>query len=70
MSAFSWQNSAFALLHFVLQGKLACYSRYLLTSYFGIPIPTDGYICFYVLVLGGLLGLHITDQLELLWHLL
>ena len=25
---------ALALLHFVLQGKLACYSRYLLISYF------------------------------------
>ena len=28
---------AFALLHFVLQGQFACFSRYLLTSYF---IPT------------------------------
>ena len=27
---------AFALLHFVLQGKLTCYSRYLLISYFCI----------------------------------
>ena len=27
---------AFALLHFVLKSKFACYSRYLLTSYFCI----------------------------------
>ena len=32
---------AFALLHFVLKAKLAGYSRYLLTSYFGIPNPYD-----------------------------
>ena len=29
----------FALLHFVLQDKLACYSRQLLTSYCCIPVP-------------------------------
>ena len=34
---------AFALLHFVLRAKLACYSRYLLTSYFCILVPyNDG----------------------------
>ena len=32
---------AFALLHFVLQGQICCYSRYLLTSYFCIPVPYD-----------------------------
>ena len=32
---------AFALLHFVLQSKLACYSGYLLTSYFCIPVPDN-----------------------------
>ena len=32
---------AFALLHFVLQGQLACYSAYLLNSYFWIPVPYD-----------------------------
>ena len=31
---------AFALLHFVFQGQ-TCYSRYLLTSSFCIPIPYD-----------------------------
>ena len=30
---------AFALLHFVLQGQIFCLSRYLLTSYFCIPVP-------------------------------
>ena len=35
----------FALLHFVL--LLACYSRYILTSSFWIPIPDDEWnICF------------------------
>ena len=39
---FSWQTLlAFALLHFVLQAKLACYSRDLLTSYFCITVPCD-----------------------------
>ena len=34
---------AFALLHSVLsKAKLTCYSRYLLTSYFCIPVPQDG----------------------------
>ena len=32
---------AFALLHFVLKAKFACYSRYPLTSYFCIPVPCD-----------------------------
>ena len=31
----------FALLHLVLQGKLAYYSRYLLTSYYCILVPCD-----------------------------
>ena len=31
----------FALSHFVLQGQLACYSRYLLTSFFCILVPSD-----------------------------
>ena len=32
---------AFALLHFVFKAKLTCYSRYLLTFYFCIPVPYD-----------------------------
>ena len=30
---------AFSLLHFVLEAKLACYTRYLLPSYFCLPVP-------------------------------
>ena len=58
-SAFSWKTLlAFALLHFALKAKLTCYSRYLLTSYFGIPVPYDEKdIFFWVLVLEGLVGL-------------
>ena len=48
---------AFALLHFVLRAKLACYSRYLLTSYF-FQSPMMKKTSFLVLVLGGLVGLH------------
>ena len=49
--------------------KLACYSRYLLTSYFCILVPCDEkdiFLC--VLVLDGLVGLHRIIQLRLLWH--
>ena len=51
------------------KAKLACYSRYLLTSYFCIPIPYDEKdIYFLVSVLEGLVGLHRTSQLQLLQH--
>ena len=44
-SVFSWQNSVSLcpLLAFILysEAKLACYSRYYLTSYFCIPVPYD-----------------------------
>jgi len=36
------------------KAKLACYSRYLLTSYFCIPVPDDERTSFLVLVLKGL----------------
>ena len=40
------------------KAKLACYSRYLLTSYFCIPVPyVEKDIFFLVLVLEGLVGL-------------
>ena len=41
-SAFSWQNSV-SLCPFILysKAKFACYSRYLSTSYFCIPVPYD-----------------------------
>ena len=46
--------------------KLACYCRFLLTSYFCIPVPYDEkYIIYLVLVLEGLVGLHRTIHLEL-----
>ena len=49
--------------------KLACYTRYLLISYFYIPAPFDAKdIFFSVLVLEGLAGLHRTIQLQLLRH--
>ena len=60
---------AFALLHFVLQGQVACFSRYLLTSYFCIPISSNEKdIVFLLLVLEGLVGLQRTVQFQLLWH--
>ena len=49
--------------------KLACYFRYLLASYFYNPVPRMKRTSFLVLVLGGLLGLHGSDQLQLLQNL-
>ena len=47
-----------ATTEFYSQAKLACYSRYLLTSYFCIPVPYDAKNIFFgVLVLGNLVGL-------------
>ena len=58
-----------ALLHFELKAKLVCYSRCLLTSYFCFPVLYDEKDIFLlVLVLEGLVGLHRTIQLQLLWH--
>ena len=60
---------AFVLLHLYSKAKFACYSRYLLTSYFCILVPYDEKdIFFLVLVLEDLVGLHRTIQLQLLWH--
>ena len=60
---------AFALLYSVFQAKFACYSRYLLSSYFCISIfYNEKDIFFWVLVLEGLVGLHRTVQLQLLQH--
>ena len=51
------------------KAKFACYSRYLLTSYFCIPVPYNGKDIFWgVLILEGLVGLHRTIQLQLLQH--
>ena len=58
---------AFALLH--SKAKLACYSRYLLTFYFRIPVPYDEKdILLCVLSSRSLVGLQKTVQLQLLWH--
>ena len=51
------------------KAKLVCYSRYLLASYFWIPVPYDEKdIFFSVLVLEDLVGHHRIIQLHLLWH--
>ena len=41
VSLFSWQNSYQPLPCFILyfKAKVACYSRYFLTSYFCVPVP-------------------------------
>jgi len=39
---------AFSLLHFVIQSQSSCYFRYLLTSYFCIPIPYNEKDIFFV----------------------
>ena len=68
-SAFSWQNSVSLCPASLctLKAKFACYSRYLLTSYFSIPVPYDEKdIFFLVLVLEGLIGPHRTIQFQLL----
>ena len=51
------------------KAKLACYSRYLLTSYFCIPVPYDEKdIFFLVLALEGLVGVQRNIQHQLLRH--
>ena len=51
------------------KAKLACYSRYLLTSYFGIPAPYNEKDIFYgVLVLEDFVDIHRSIQLQLLQH--
>ena len=64
LAKFCWPLSCFILY---AKAKLAYYSKYLLTSYFCIPIPyNEKDIFFLVLVLEGLVGLHRTIQLQLL----
>ena len=51
------------------KAKLACYFRYLLTSYFCIPILCDEKDLFFsVLVLESVVRLHCTNQIQLLQH--
>ena len=64
-------NTLLALFCFILysKAKLACYSQYLLSSYFYIPIPYDEKDTFFpLLVLEGFVGLHSTSLFQLLWH--
>ena len=66
-SEFSWQNSVSLCFVLYSKAKFACYFRYVLTSYFCIPVSSDEKdIFFLVLVLEGLVGLHRTIQLQLL----
>ena len=53
--------------YFILysKAKLACYTRYLLISYFCVSILYDEKDFFFVLVLEDLVGLHRTSQLQL-----
>ena len=66
-SVFSWQNSVSFILY--SKAKLACYSKYLLTFYFCIPVPYEKNFFFLVLVLESFVGLQRTVQLPLLWLL-
>ena len=68
-SEFSWQNSVSLCFSLYSKAKFACYFRYVLTSYFCIPVSSDEKdIFFWVLVLEGLVGHHRTVQHQLLWH--
>ena len=68
MCSFGKTLLAFALLQLASKAKLACYSRYLLTSYFCILVPYDENGILFWLVLGGLVALHRIIQLHLLCH--
>ena len=63
-----WPLPCFSLYS---EAKFVCYSRYLLTSYFCIPVSYDEkeiFFFFLVLVLESLVGLHRTVRLQLLQH--
>ena len=54
---------------FYFKAKLARYFRYPLISCLCIPVPyNEEDSLFLVLVLGGLVDLHRTAQLDLFWH--
>ena len=59
---------AFALLHFVLKAKLACYSRYLWLPTFSFQLHVMKRTYFLGVVLEVLGALHRMIQLQLLWH--
>ena len=65
-SAFSWQNSAFDLLRFVLQSQICLLLQVTLDFLLFIPVPYNEKNIFFgggVLVLEGIVGLHRTVQL-------
>ena len=60
---------AFSLLHFILQCQACLLLQVSLDFYFYIPVPYDEKDFFFlVLVLEGLVGLHRTIQLQIIWH--
>ena len=66
MTSVSLGKSLLACFILYSIAKLACYSGYLLTSYFFSPVPMMKRTSFLVLVLEGLVGLHRSIQLYLL----
>ena len=70
MDSLSKTLLAFALFILYSKAKLACYSRYLLTSYFCILVPYNEKDIFFflVLLLEGLVGHHRTIWLQLPRH--
>ena len=63
-----WKNSV-SLCPTSFCAKFACYSWYLLTSYFALQSAIMKRTSFFwVLVLEGLAGLHRTIQIQLLQH--
>ena len=77
-SVFSWQNSVSLCSASFCNPRSNCYSRYLLTLYFCIPVPYDENdfvcvcvcvcVCMCVLILECLVGLHRAIQLQLPCH--
>ena len=69
ISVLSWQNSGSPASFFFPSSNMPITLKYLLTSYFCIPVPFDEKdIFFWLLVLEDLVGLHRTIQLQLLKH--
>ena len=77
-SAFSWQKSAFSLVHFVLQGQICQLLQVSLDNWsyqelsnflllHSSPLYQKRYLL-WLLVLEGLVGLHSAIQLHLLPH--
>ena len=69
-SACSHEKFCYPLLCFNLnfKAKIPRYSRYLLTSYFCIPMSCHEKDLFSVLILEGVVYLHKTHQIQLLQH--